>query len=136
MPKILKGDYKVKKKSGVFAGCYISEGESDFLSLVCVADNVTKTDVIRSMFAEWYEKTHSEENEKAKINTVAKKAYMIFIENGKKKYAGKKSRNFDLFCEALKEELAKKGILEETLDAIIARTTLIHKKYEEKNKQK
>lgn len=134
MPKILKNESK-GRKVGVFAGCYISAEESNFLSLVCAADNITKTDVIRSMFAEWLEKTHSEEYEKEKVNIVAKKAYLVFIENSKKRYAGKKSKNFDLFCENLKSELTKKGILENTIEAIVARVTLIHKKYEEKNKK-
>lgn len=132
MTKILKAESK--GKSGVFAGTYVSAEESCFLSLVCAADGITKTDVIRTMFAEWYETNHSEETVKLKVHAVAKKAFSVFMENRTRPHAGKKSRNFDLFCTNLTEELGKKGIAETAITAIISRINFLYKKHEEKNK--
>lgn len=117
---ILKTESKNKGKTNAFVGTYISAEEGSFLSLVCTANGITKTEIIRTLFADWYEATHSEKVVTTMVKITAKKAYKVFLENKKKPNAGKKSKDFNLFCESLNTELFKKGISEDNINAILA----------------
>lgn len=92
-------------------GAFVPTTIIDYLTLFSVADNCSKTAIIRPIIEEWYAESQKKFPESKLIEIIAENGYKICTEN-----KGKKLRPM---LKAQKKELQKRGLSDEIIDKII-----------------
>lgn len=136
MGKFLKA--KTKKddadKNNIFIGTYVSDKYAQYLSLFCVAKSISKTQIVRTLFENWFNANANSESkcENKLFTDIAKKAINQYYENKAKTNVSAKKYSFENFINVVEVELMQKGISNDNIANIVT----IIKALNEKNKKR
>lgn len=104
---------KSKPEDTKLVGAVVPTNIFYYLNLFCVADQSSKSSILRPLIEEWYEKATKQFSEKELLNLAAEMGYKSFRERKNKR------RPFSLVIQQQEKELRKKGVSEKHIAKIL-----------------
>ncbi|MFA5298359.1 MAG: hypothetical protein WC389_09165 [Lutibacter sp.] len=113
MPTLIKKQTKQGgTREATFVGFFVKNNVASFLDLFSLAKATSKTDIVRNLLLEWYDKRDCTEEEL--INDIVKRSIEAYCKTPS-------TLTFYGFCNMLRRELKNKRISEENINIIVSR---------------